>query len=147
MSRRLEIIVVGAGIFGVTCALELCRRGNRVRLLDPGPLPHPDAASTDISKAVRMDYGADVFYTDLAERAIHGWQAWNRRFDVPLDDQPQPLAREAPTPRVEEESALIPILQITHTRCLDIALESIHGARIDRHDPLLRPFPEASDRG
>jgi glycine/D-amino acid oxidase-like deaminating enzyme len=72
------IVVAGAGIFGVTAALELRRRGHEVRLVDPGPLPHPLAASTDISKVVRLEYGADEEYTALAERAIEGWRRWNR---------------------------------------------------------------------
>ena len=45
----MEIIVIGAGINGVVGAIELKRRGHVVTLLDPGPLPHPLAASTDIS--------------------------------------------------------------------------------------------------
>ena len=57
-----SIIVVGAGIFGVTAAIELRRWGYAVSLFDPGPLPHPHAASTDISKVIRMDYGADEIY-------------------------------------------------------------------------------------
>ena len=73
-----RILVVGAGAFGVTAAIELRRRGHAVRLLDPGPLPHPLAASTDISKVVRLEYGPDEVYTALAERAIEGWERWNR---------------------------------------------------------------------
>lgn len=82
MSRTFKsILVVGAGIFGVTTALELRRRGYAVSLFDPGPLPHPDAASTDISKVIRMDYGADALYMSLAEQAFAGWDAWNREWD------------------------------------------------------------------
>jgi glycine/D-amino acid oxidase-like deaminating enzyme len=77
MSR---IIVVGAGINGVTAAIELKNRGHSVALVDPGPLPHPLAASTDISKAVRAAYGADEEYTDLAEHSIKRWREWNREF-------------------------------------------------------------------
>ncbi|PYL12401.1 MAG: sarcosine oxidase, partial [Verrucomicrobia bacterium] len=55
--RGVIAIVVGAGINGVTAAIELKKRGHRVVLVDPGPLPHPLAASTDISKAVRAAYG------------------------------------------------------------------------------------------
>lgn len=69
--------VVGAGIFGVTAALELRRRGHAVSLLDPGPIPHPLAASTDISKVIRMEYGSDATYLVLMERARDGWLAWN----------------------------------------------------------------------
>ena len=73
----LTIIIIGAGINGVVAAIELKRRGHRVTLLDPGPIPHPLAASTDISKAVRSCYGADEDYTQLAEEAIRRWRNLN----------------------------------------------------------------------
>src|SRR6266550_2171028 len=74
----MDRVVVAAGVFGVTAAIELRKRGHAVALVDPGPLPHPLAASTDISKVVRLEYGADEPYTALAERAIEGWRRWNR---------------------------------------------------------------------
>ena len=80
----LKIIVVGAGINGVTAAIELKKRDHDVVLVDPGPLPHSLAASTDISKAVRAAYGADEEYTDLAERSIKLWREWNREFGTQL---------------------------------------------------------------
>src|SRR6201989_650253 len=79
-----KIIVVGAGINGVTAAIELKKRGHEVVLIDPGPLPHPLAASTDISKAVRAAYGADEDYTALAERSIKLWRNWNEEFATKL---------------------------------------------------------------
>src|SRR5678815_3719066 len=83
MSRE-RVVVAGAGVFGASAALELARRGYAVDLLDPGPLPHPLAASTDISKVVRLEYGADVDYTEMAERALVGWRTWNRELGEPL---------------------------------------------------------------
>src|SRR5437773_3705301 len=79
-----KIIVVGAGINGVTAAIELKTRGHNVVLVDPGPLPHPLAASTDISKAVRRAYGTDEDYTALADRSIKLWRKWNQEFGVDL---------------------------------------------------------------
>jgi glycine/D-amino acid oxidase-like deaminating enzyme len=76
-------VIVGAGINGVTTAIELTRRGHEVVLVDPGPLPNPLAASTDISKAVRAAYGPDEVYTELAERSLPIWRRWN----VELNDQ------------------------------------------------------------
>jgi glycine/D-amino acid oxidase-like deaminating enzyme len=76
----LNIIVIGAGINGVVAAIELKQRGHSVTIVDPGPLPHPLAASTDISKAVRSCYGADEDYTEMAERAIARWREWNTLF-------------------------------------------------------------------
>ena len=78
------IIVVGAGINGVTAAIELKKRNHQVILVDPGPLPHPLAASTDISKAVRAAYGPDELYTELAERCIPLWKKWNADFGTEL---------------------------------------------------------------
>jgi glycine/D-amino acid oxidase-like deaminating enzyme len=76
----VKVVVVGAGINGVTAAIELRQRGHEVTLTDPGPLPHPLAASTDISKVVRAAYGSDHFYTDLADRATRRWRQWNVAF-------------------------------------------------------------------
>ncbi len=72
-----RILVIGAGMFGVTAALELKKRGHEVTLIDPGPLPHPEASSTDISKVVRPDYGSEIFYAKLAQQCIDRWHEWN----------------------------------------------------------------------
>jgi glycine/D-amino acid oxidase-like deaminating enzyme len=80
----MQVIVVGAGIFGVSASLALAERGHAVRLLDPGPLPHPLAESTDISKVVRMDYGGDDDYLGLMHGALAGWRRWNERWGEEL---------------------------------------------------------------
>ena len=80
----MKTVVVGAGINGVVAAIELRKRGHDVVLVDPGPLPHPLAASTDISKVVRAAYGPDKEYTELAERSREIWQEWNIEFGVEL---------------------------------------------------------------
>jgi len=79
----MRVAVVGGGIFGVTAALALRARKLDVRLYD-SELPHPLAESTDISKVVRMDYGADEDYTQLGEQALAGWRTWNARWARPL---------------------------------------------------------------
>jgi glycine/D-amino acid oxidase-like deaminating enzyme len=73
----MKVVVVGSGVFGVTGALELQRRGHHVTLFDAGTIPHPLAESTDVSKAVRMDYGDDELYASEMEKAIEAWRAWN----------------------------------------------------------------------
>lgn len=84
MAAIRSIVIVGAGVFGLTAALELCRRGWRVTMIDPGPVPTPTAASTDISKVVRMDYGADQLWTELGRRSIARWREWNEESGQPL---------------------------------------------------------------
>ncbi len=81
MSRS---VIAGGGIFGVTAARELRERGWDVVLVDPGPLPHPLAASTDISKVVRLAYGSDETYTEMMEEALSIWREWNGRWPEPL---------------------------------------------------------------
>ncbi len=78
--------VAGADVFGVTAAIELARRGHRVTLIDPGPLPHPLAASTDISKVIRMEYGPDEAYMAMAEQAREGWLRWNQAWAARGDE-------------------------------------------------------------
>ena len=53
-------------------------------VVDPGPVPHPLAASNDVSRMVRMDYGDDELYSDLGAEAIAEWHVWNERNGKPL---------------------------------------------------------------
>ncbi len=78
--KKYDFLVVGAGIYGLTAAIALRKRRYSVGLLNPGVIPHPLAASTDISKVVRMEYGADREYMDMVDEAIDGWHAWNDLF-------------------------------------------------------------------
>lgn len=79
-----DILIIGGGIFGLSAAIELTERQYKVGLLNPDTLPHHLAASTDISKIVRMEYGPDAEYFRMAEQAIAGWKAWNERLGVEL---------------------------------------------------------------
>lgn len=78
--KNYDFLVIGAGIFGIAAAIELRKRQYEVGLLNPDQIPHPLAASTDISKVVRMEYGTDWEYMDMAEESIAGWHAWNTQF-------------------------------------------------------------------
>ena len=84
MAEQHSIAVAGAGIFGLSAALELGSRGHAVTVVDPGPVPHPLAASNDVSRMIRMDYGDDKLYSDLGAEAIDGWHAWNDKRGEPL---------------------------------------------------------------
>ncbi|WP_395717980.1 FAD-dependent oxidoreductase [Prosthecobacter sp.] len=84
MSASSCILILGGGCFGLTAALELRSRGWKVTLIDQGRLPHPDAASTDISKVVRMDYAQDEQHTAMGERSIERWREWNARWGEDL---------------------------------------------------------------
>lgn len=70
----MHLGIVGGGVFGTSSALELARRGHKVELFERGRIPAPEAASTDISKAIRMEYGAATpLYGPLVQRALGLW--------------------------------------------------------------------------
>jgi len=75
--KKFDFLIVGGGIFGITAAIELIKRKYTVGLINPGKIPHPEAASTDISKIVRMEYGSDKLYFKMAETCIGRWHEWN----------------------------------------------------------------------
>src|SRR3954470_18640504 len=82
-----KVIIVGAGINGVTAAIELNRRGHEVVLIDQGPLPHALAALTALSKVCAPAYAADEEYTALAQHSIKLWRKWNEEFAAKLYHQ------------------------------------------------------------
>lgn len=84
MTNTYDVVIAGAGIYGATAALALAERGHRVALLDPGPIPHPLASSTDISKVVRIEYGSDELFMTLVEESLPLWRAWNDAFGQTL---------------------------------------------------------------
>ncbi|KAE9378260.1 sarcosine oxidase [Stipitochalara longipes BDJ] len=70
-----SFLIVGAGVFGASTALHLCRSKPRakVTLLDRTPFPNPSAASHDLNKIVRADYD-DIMYMELALEAVELWR-------------------------------------------------------------------------
>lgn len=73
-SKKDAIIIVGAGVFGLTTALDLRRRGYEdVTVLDRMTPPVPDGSSCDISRVIRADY-VDPFYAALAKEALQAWR-------------------------------------------------------------------------
>ena len=81
--KTKTVIVVGAGIFGVSAALELHRRGWEVQLLDPGPLPNPRGQSVGSRMMIRLEYRSDEAYMGLVEASLAGWREWNQTWTEP----------------------------------------------------------------
>ncbi len=79
--KRFDFVIIGAGIFGLSTAIELCQKKYTVAVLNPDQIPHPLAASTDISKVVRMEYGTDVEYMEMAIECLKHWRRWNDLLD------------------------------------------------------------------
>lgn len=83
-----SIHIIGSSVFGLSSALHLARAGyTNITVFDRSPtLPSPYAASHDLNKIIRAEYGADHaeddFYTELALEAIGAWQSdeWKECF-------------------------------------------------------------------
>lgn len=82
--RNYDFLLLGGGVFGITTAIELAKRRYKVGLLNPDTIPHHLAASTDVTKAVRMEYGSDEEYFRMAALSIERWRAWNDLFGEAL---------------------------------------------------------------
>lgn len=73
-SKDGAILVIGAGVFGLSTALELSKRSyTNVTILDRYLPPVPDGSSVDISRVIRMDY-ADPVYGGMANEALQKWK-------------------------------------------------------------------------
>jgi sarcosine oxidase/L-pipecolate oxidase len=100
--RNKKIIVVGAGVFGLSTALHLTRRGyNDIHMCDYQPYHENsyscssgcDAASCDENKILRASYGDAKLYQDLAFKAMPEWRKWNELLSkTPKDDLPPGLS-------------------------------------------------------
>jgi sarcosine oxidase len=69
----MNIIVVGAGIAGLSSAWALAKRGHKVTLLEQGAIPNPLAASGDHHRVIRRAYGASAGYGRLITEAYDAW--------------------------------------------------------------------------
>ncbi|KAK9728037.1 hypothetical protein K7432_001353 [Basidiobolus ranarum] len=72
-----SVLILGGGCFGLSAGIELKNRGWNVTILDRQSIPASDAASTDINKAFRPDYGGDEVYQSLCLKAHKRWRQWN----------------------------------------------------------------------
>ncbi|MEX6506709.1 NAD(P)/FAD-dependent oxidoreductase [Jiella sp. M17.18] len=75
---RGHVIVVGAGIAGLSTAWALTRRGFKVEVFEQGPVPNPRATSYDEHRITRHAYGTLEGYAYLMPRAFALYEAMFR---------------------------------------------------------------------
>ncbi|PAQ01146.1 FAD-dependent oxidoreductase [Mesorhizobium mediterraneum] len=69
----MNVIVVGAGIAGLSTAWSLVKTGHRVTIVEQGAIPNPLAASGDHHRIIRRAYGAAAGYGRLITEAYEAW--------------------------------------------------------------------------
>lgn len=77
------ILIIGGGVFGLTTALELSKRGyTHITVLDRYNIPVPDGSSVDISRIIRIEYGNEL-YARMAREALKLWNTTYKRHFYP----------------------------------------------------------------
>ncbi len=70
----MKVIIVGAGIAGLSTAWSLAKRGHAVTLIEQGPIPNPLAASGDHHRIIRRAYGSTSGYGRAISEAYEAWE-------------------------------------------------------------------------
>lgn len=69
----MNVIVVGAGIAGLSTAWSLVKASHSVSIVEQGPIPNPLAASGDHHRIIRRAYRAGTGYGRLITEAYAAW--------------------------------------------------------------------------
>jgi sarcosine oxidase len=83
-SKKYDVAVIGAGVFGAWTAHWLARSGRSVILLDAYGPANSRASSGGESRIIRMGYGGDDLYTRWSMRSLSLWVELFARMDTPL---------------------------------------------------------------
>jgi sarcosine oxidase len=69
-----HIVIIGAGIVGLSVARAALKRGHQVTILEQASAPNPRSASFDSHRMIRYHYGAFGGYTRMVTPAFDAWE-------------------------------------------------------------------------
>jgi len=71
--QEQKALIVGGGVYGLTTAWALARRGFKVTVLEAGSIPNPRSSSHDEHRIIRHAYGKLEGYARLMPAAFKAW--------------------------------------------------------------------------
>lgn len=69
----MDVVIVGAGIYGLVAAWEAARRGHRTTLIEKNKVPGPGGASYDDHRLIRRFYPGQPGYARMIDSAFDAW--------------------------------------------------------------------------
>src|SRR5438876_1259221 len=75
MVRQQHIVIVGAGIVGLSTAYSLLTQGiQNVTILEQEVVDHARSSSHGFSRLLRFEYGPDAFYSNMVRLSLKRWK-------------------------------------------------------------------------
>ena len=74
-----RIIIIGAGVIGLSTAYALLKQGKQgVTLLEQATVDHAGGTSHGFSRLLRFEYGADALYSSMVQLSLERWKQLER---------------------------------------------------------------------
>ena len=79
MLRQQRVVIVGAGIVGLSTAYALLAQGiHHVSVLEQAAVDHERSTSHGFSRLLRFEYGSDAFYSNMVRLSLRRWRMLER---------------------------------------------------------------------
>ena len=69
----MKLLIIGAGIMGLSAAWAMTRRGHEVTIVEQGSIPNPLGSSVDQHRLIRYAYGDMPGYAAMVGEAFPAW--------------------------------------------------------------------------
>ena len=123
-----DVLVVGAGVFGMWTAWQLLQSGAKVLLVDSWGPAQARASSGGETRLIRTEYRADPIYTRWAWESLADWKLLSGRHE-------QTLFHETGALNIYPEMTAVVDQSIAMHRAMNIPIEKLSVAEVERRWP------------